>query len=393
MTASPDENFQVEKPSIIDSEVCDSATYIRAICEALQSHVRQSVNAVILGRSLAKTESVQWKIGYDIKLRATECFGILHPKVQPLHDRALLRWFIVNFHKSKLSSSKIRSALLDENFWKTTVDNMLICPWLATEVFLLYSLWDLQSARRKKSAQISSRHFQAPRVFDDHEKIDLVTQLFSDDHSVRHNIGVQVTTVPHGNMNHAIKEYEFSKIHRDPKPKQDRFTPQSGCFLIINDAIGKVNSYQHFQEPIKKKGTRFEETPIRATPYTKAFRAWASRGYEAEGPIKHLPKNLHDDYRMVAEAYEHAFEMYRKLLFKRILPQRNSIVEFPIWKVKYHCNYNEKKRTYTLSYFKVISKRNHENSVQLSKVGDFLASFTFYPPENKHSKWTKGARK
>ncbi len=357
---------------------CESSDFIRAICIALKAYVAQSSNALLLWRSLAHTEATQWKIWYDIKLRATECFGILHPRVQPLHDRALLRWFLVNFQKPKASSKKIWEVLTDESFWKNIVDNMLLSPGLSTEVFLLYALRERQSFKRKWWWVSSSRHFQVPAIFDERDKIDLVSQLFSDDHKDRHNVGVQVTTTHQESRVLREKERIFAEIDREPSNKPDRFTPQSGCFLIINDAIGRVNSSQHLHEFGIKRNTKDGEKPKKTTPYSKAFSAWASKGYESEWPIKHLSRNLHDNYRIVAEIYEHAMEIYRNSLFLWTIPPNEMIVEFPIGKVLYKSEYNRKTKIYKFSYYKIISHRNRREQIEWEKISDFLASFTFY---------------
>ena len=378
MKSFPPKNSKPKASSETIWANCESSDFIRAICSALKVYVGQSTNAVLLGRSLAQTGTIQWRIGYDIKLRATECFGILHPKVQPLHDRALLRWFLVNFQKSKFSPKKIWEILTDENFWKSIVDNMLLSPGLATEVFLLYALRERQSIKRKWWWKNLSRHFQVPAIFDERDKIDLVSQLFSDDHTERHNVGVQVTTTLHESRVLREKERIFSEIEREPSNKSDRFTPQSGCFLIINDAIGRVNSSQHLYEFGIKRNPKDGEKPKKTTPYSKAFWAWGSKGYESEWPIKHLSRNLHDNYRIVAEIYEHAMEIYRKSLFLWTIRLNEMIVEFPIGKVLYKCQYNRKTKTYKLSYYKIVLNRNRREQTEWEKTSDFLASFTFY---------------
>ncbi len=257
---------------------------------------------------------------------------------------------------------------------------MLLSPGLAAEVFLLYALRESQSIQRKWWWKSLSRHFQVPAIFDERDKIDLVSQLFSDDHRQRHNVGVQVTTTHHESRALWEKECIFSKIERDSSIKRDRFTPQSWCFLIINDAIGRVNSSRYIHEFEINYTYPEGEKPRKMTPYSKAFSAWASKGYESEWPIKHLSRNLHDNYRIVAEIYEHAMEIYRNFLFRWTIPPNEMIVEFPIGKVLYKCEYNKKTKIYILTYHKIISHQNRREQREGEKVSDFLASFTFYPP-------------
>ena len=189
---------------------------------------------------------------------------------------------------------------------------------------------------------------------------------------------MQVTTTLHESRVLREKERIFSEIEREPSNKSDRFTPQSGCFLIINDAIGRVNSSQYLYEFGIKRNPKDGENSKKITPYSKAFWAWASKGYESEWPIKHLSSNLHDNYRIVAEIYEHAMEIYRKSLFLWTIRPNEMIVEFPIGKVLYKCQYNRKTKTYKLSYYKIVSNRNRREQTEWEKTSDFLASFTFY---------------
>jgi hypothetical protein len=56
---------------------------------------------------------------------------------------------------------------------------------------------------------------------------------------------VQVTTTHHNSRSLEEKEKVFAKIERTPEYKEDRFTPQSGCFVVINDAIGRVNASRY----------------------------------------------------------------------------------------------------------------------------------------------------
>ena len=82
---------------------------------------------------------------------------------------------------------------------------------------------------------------------------------------------MQVTTTLHESRVLREKERIFSEIEREPSNKSDRFTPQSGCFLIINDAIGRVNSSQYLYEFGIKRNPKDGEKPKKTTPYSKAF--------------------------------------------------------------------------------------------------------------------------
>jgi hypothetical protein len=61
-------------------------------------------------------------------MRATECFGILHPKFQPLQDRALFRWFLANYSKPKASEKKIADTLNQEAYWRVIINNIITSP-------------------------------------------------------------------------------------------------------------------------------------------------------------------------------------------------------------------------------------------------------------------------
>ncbi len=145
---------------------------------------------------------------------------------------------------------------------------MLHSPGLATEVFLLYALLERQSIYKKRHGpKKSMRHFQTPVVFDGANKMDLVTQLFSADHSRRHNVGIQITTTHHGKFDILEpKESLFSERIGYVSSGTDRFSPQSGCFLVINNVIGRVNA-------------DFPRNPSKArqTPYEIAFHKWAQK--------------------------------------------------------------------------------------------------------------------
>jgi hypothetical protein len=111
----------------------------------------------------------------------------------------------------------------------------------------------------------------------------------------------------------------------------------------------------------------------------RAFKSWASKGYESEGPIKHLSRNLHDNYRIVAEIYSDALEWYRKYLFTRSRPETSMEIDFPIGKVLRRAIYDPKKKTYALSYYRIRKSRGGVTTVSDSQ--DFIASFVFYLPK------------